>query len=165
MPESDRSVEVKEAVVRQTYRLSRFEKLVINEAIEFGLSHFCTGKVFQVPSVSRIIRDQRGKEPQEPTQDERNHARHNAMIQISKALVEERITKRNLYHINLRVDLVTRRCLREAEWPDLSHKKPLVDKVKEGFVLGKTTVGKLPLPEGTHMKGGELKNKKEEKEM
>ena len=41
--ESDHSDLGGEPVLRKGYRLSRFEKLVLNEAIEFGLSHFCTG--------------------------------------------------------------------------------------------------------------------------
>ena len=127
--------------MRQDYRLTRFEKLVINEAIEFGLSHFCTGKVFHVPSVSRIIRDQQGRQLQEPTQDERNHARHNAMLAISKALMEKRITKRNVYHIDLQIDLVTRQCLREAKWPDLSQKPPLIDQIRKNSARGKPAVG------------------------
>ena len=49
------------------------------------------------------------------------------MLAISKALMEKRITKRNVYHIDLQVDLVTRQCLREAQWPDLSHKPSLVE--------------------------------------
>ena len=59
--ESDHSEQDGEPVLRKGYRLSQFEKLVLNEAIEFGLSHFCTGQVFHVPSVSRIIRDQHGR--------------------------------------------------------------------------------------------------------
>ena len=49
----------KVGVLRQGYRLNRYEKLVLQEAIGFGLSHYCAGQIFGVPSVSRIVRDRK----------------------------------------------------------------------------------------------------------
>ena len=46
-----------EGVMRRRYRISEHEKLVLNAAIEMGLSHFSTGQVFGIPSVSRIVRE------------------------------------------------------------------------------------------------------------
>ena len=81
------------------------------------------------------------------------------MLVISKALSENRISKRNVYHIDLQIDLATRQCLREARWPNHGQIS-LVEQVRKITLRTKTKIAKLPLPKGTNMKDGQLEELK-----
>lgn len=41
---------------RRGHKLSSFQRMLVYEAVELGLSHNCTGIVFGVRSVPRIVR-------------------------------------------------------------------------------------------------------------
>ena len=122
---------------------------MLEEAVEFGISHFCTGEVFGVPSVSRIIREQKEQASDsissQEAEQERASARFKAMMTIAKARREKRINRRNTYHLDLKIDIVTNECLRSANWPDMSHDESLLDKIRNNPAFQQGTKD-LPQP-------------------
>ena len=78
------------------------------------------------------------------------------MLTIANALTENRISKRNVYHIDMHIDLATRQCLKDARWLGLSQ-VPLIDQLGKNSARSKNKLARhLPLPKGTLMKNGKL---------
>ena len=78
------------------------------------------------------------------------------MLTIAKALSENRITRRNVYHIDMNIDSATRQCMKDARFLGLSD-VPLIDQLKKNSIRANSKfASKLPLPKGTWMKNGKL---------